>query len=404
MKKILITVLLVLLCSISFVCRGAMLQPGNKAPELDVAKWLRNGPVSLEKPDDLAHDIIYVIEFWGTWSQQSVEFIPHLKYLQKKFEKNGLVIVAISKESEAKVTEFLQKYPDLNYSIGLDNNSKTSKAYMDIMTLLPKLFIVDSKQKILWDGEVFDLESALNKIFEGKFDLDEQKKISVYRKEMQVSMQTGADESVWALSDKILDLDPRNSFGLRARLFHHEKKGQIDEPIKFLERRIKKDPDYHHLYFIKMELLTRKKAPPEEFSKLAEEMLRRFNKNPDIMNELAWNLLDTVPFGAVSPEIAFRASEKAVEGLAGMQEKDNLKEASFYNTFARACYSIGLLEKAYSMQEKVCGLIKTAPAEETKKAEAVLNFYKKALELNKNPGPVKKTVGPSPEPAVAPEH
>jgi len=387
MKNRIITGLSISLCVISFVCSGAMLQPGNKAPELDVAKWLVNGPVSLEKPPELAHDIIYVIEFWGTWSPQSVEFIPHLKYLQKKFEKNGLVIVAITKESEDKVIEFLQKYPNLNYSVGLDNNAKTSKAYMDIMTLLPKLFIEGSRQKILWDGEIFDLESALTRIFEGKFDLEEQKKISTYRKEMQISMQTGADESVWNISDKILDLDPRNSFGLRARLFYHEKKGQIDEPIKFLERRIKKDPDYHHLYFIKMELLTRKKAPPEEFSKLAEEMLKRFNKNPDIMNELAWNLLDTVPFGAVSPAIAFQAAEKAVEGLAGMQDKDNLKEASFYNTLARAYYSVGLLEKAYSTQEKVCGLIKTAPPEEKKKASAVLAFYKKALELNKNPGP-----------------
>lgn len=378
LKLFCVSALLVLV----FLNASAGLKPGNKAPELDVSKWLKNGPVQLEKPQNVSHDIYYAIVFWGTWSPLSVEFFPQFSYFQEKYEKNGLMLVAISKEKEQQVIDFLDKQKNINFSVGVDNGGKTFVGYLDSATILPKVFIVDAKQKILWTGDLFDFESVMDSIVSGRFDLDDQKKITILRKELQNAIQMCVDTSICSIAEKIFAIDPRNNMAFRSCLFYYEKNNKYPDAITFMDERIKKDPEYTMLYFTKLELMVRGRvSKPEDYNKWVEAIITKYEKNPDVLNDVAWFAMESIPFGYINPEIPFKAAEKT---LALIDSKTEKRKVSLYNsTYARACYVAGLMDKAVTYQGLACKDLTEDP-KEAAKAAILLDFYKKAAALNKS--------------------
>src|SRR4051812_3305632 len=54
----------------------ATLFPGDPAPSIHVAKWLKGQPVI-----DIKKGQFYVVEFWATWCGPCIQSIPHLTEL-----------------------------------------------------------------------------------------------------------------------------------------------------------------------------------------------------------------------------------------------------------------------------------------------------------------------------------
>lgn len=371
----------VLLFSV-FMNASAGLKPGNKAPELEVSKWLKNGPVQLAKPQEVAHDIYYAVVFWGTWSPLSVEFFPQLSYFQEKYEKNGLILVAVSKEREQQISAFLDKQKNMkfNFNVAVDDGGKTFVGYLDSAVILPKVFIIDGKQKILWEGELFDFEGVMDNIVKGKFDIDDQKKITILRKELQNAIQSCVDTSICSIAEKIFAIDLRNNMAFRSCLFYYEKNNKYPDAITFIDERIKKDPEYTLLYFTKLELMVRGRAStPEDYNKWVDLIMKKYSRNPDILNDVSWFAMESIPFGYINPELPFKAAEMAVAQIDAQTEK---RKISLYNsTYARACYTIGLPDKAVFYQTAACKDL-TDPVESAK-AAILLDYYKKAAALDK---------------------
>jgi len=68
---------------------------------------------------------VLLIDFWATWCGPCRVVIPEMNEWQKKFAKD-LVIVGVSDEKSATVTEFMGKTP-MNYVVTVDKDKTMSK-------------------------------------------------------------------------------------------------------------------------------------------------------------------------------------------------------------------------------------------------------------------------------------
>jgi thiol-disulfide isomerase/thioredoxin len=143
---------------------------GDPAGALAINAWVKGKPVDVKDGKN-----IYVVEFWATWCGPCRVSIPHLTELQKKFKDKGVVFVGISDEPLATVKPFVDSMAaKMDYVIACDDNRLTNDRYMAAYGQggIPTAFIVGKDGKVLWVGHpMAELETTLNEILAGKYDL-----------------------------------------------------------------------------------------------------------------------------------------------------------------------------------------------------------------------------------------
>ena len=147
-----------------------LLQPGDPAPALKVAKWVKGSEVkSFEKGR------IYVVEFWATWCGPCKVSIPKLTELAAKYKDKVTFIGTNIWEDKTydagtltKVEKFVKEQGDkMAYTVAYDGKEKAmDKAYMQAAgrTGIPSAFLVDKAGKIAWIGHPAELEAELEKL------------------------------------------------------------------------------------------------------------------------------------------------------------------------------------------------------------------------------------------------
>lgn len=143
------------------------LKVGDKAPPLNVEKWVKGEPVSAFEPGK-----VYVVEFWATWCGPCIASIPHLTELQKKHPEVAIIGMASSerqKEGEPdkrleKVQEFVkEKGDEMAYRVAFEADKETATAYMKASGQrgIPCCFIVGGDGKIAYIGHPSDMDKPL---------------------------------------------------------------------------------------------------------------------------------------------------------------------------------------------------------------------------------------------------
>jgi thiol-disulfide isomerase/thioredoxin len=115
-------------------------------PALDV-DFLKSAPSIEGKP--------VLLEFWATWCPPCLESIPHLNEFHKKYGDKGLIIIGVTSEDKATITEFTKKVP-MNYFVGTDPDNKLHQA-LEIQTI-PFAFLTDKNHRIVWVGHPMELD------------------------------------------------------------------------------------------------------------------------------------------------------------------------------------------------------------------------------------------------------
>ena len=113
---------------------------GQKAPNLDVQKWLTDRP-----PIDDGK--FRVIDFWATWCGPCRRAIPELNQIFHKFS-DRVDIIGISDESESTVRGM--RDPVIEYFVGIDTLARTKNALA--VTGIPHVIIVDPSGIVRWEG------------------------------------------------------------------------------------------------------------------------------------------------------------------------------------------------------------------------------------------------------------
>jgi cytochrome c biogenesis protein CcmG/thiol:disulfide interchange protein DsbE len=115
---------------------------GQKAPKLEVEKWLTTEPDCKGK--------VVIIDFWATWCPPCREAIPELNGYRKKFG-DKLVVIGISDETEEAVRKLTD--PKIEYAVAIDTQARTKKAVG--VTGIPHVLILDPDGIVRWEGFPF---------------------------------------------------------------------------------------------------------------------------------------------------------------------------------------------------------------------------------------------------------
>jgi peroxiredoxin len=89
---------------------------------------------------------VVLVNFWATWCPPCRKEMPDLESLHKQFQKQGLVILAISDEDASKVKPFIAEH-GISYTVLLDPGRKVNTLF-HVMGI-PKTFIYDRNGKLV---------------------------------------------------------------------------------------------------------------------------------------------------------------------------------------------------------------------------------------------------------------
>ena len=142
MKKLtLISLLLINLIMINSVF-SADKSTNKKAPEFNLS-GLNSETIELS---NYKGKVVY-LDFWATWCGPCRKSFPWMNEMQKKYQSQGLEIIAVSLDAKKKMVEtFLKKYP-ADFTIALDPDGESGDSYK--VRVMPSSYIIDRNGDII---------------------------------------------------------------------------------------------------------------------------------------------------------------------------------------------------------------------------------------------------------------
>ncbi len=326
---------------------NAQLKIGDPAPEVSIGRWVKGEPVSLA---DGKGSNVFLIEFWATWCPPCIELIPHNTELQKKYGDEGLVVLGVSGpgrgESLSKVKRFVRKRGDaMDYRVGYDSEGTTHARYMGGIGAagIPYAFIVNRQGRLVWHGHPGDpmMDEVIHDVVRGRFDIERaalQERLAPMFGRMQRMASIGDWEAFRMVAQEILEIDPRNEAAIDA--------------IMYAQLTVEEDAS--------------------GFRDFIEKHIEAHRGDPEAMHVLASMLLRIEQLDHRQPDLTLRAAAIAYEACEG-------GDCSKVDTYARAVFEIGLVDRAIELQTKA--VAKAETDDRRAELERVLEYYKTCKNL-----------------------
>lgn len=388
------------------IVQAANANLGDPAPALQIAEWVKGGPVDLAAGKGKK---VFVVKFWATWCPPCRTSIPHLTELQKKFKGKDVVFVGISDEKLAVVKPFVEKQGDkMEYVVAIDKDRKTSAGYMQAFGVngIPHAFVVDKEGRIVWQGHpMADLEQTIQQVLDGKYDMSKAKRRAEAQQLMEEFYEVAGDDSQKARADELaqklqaLDtelggiapgqkFDPeqvrkqvRFSTAMReysqavmagkdeATLAELEKKAEplAPEGFDFAEYRQRMRTQTTFREYLG---LAQNDGNADKLAEAAAKLSALNVKNPMILNDIAWTLLTDERIKQRDLALATKFAKAAYDVSEG-------KDASILDTYARALFDSGKVSEAIDCQKKAIELSEDKEAKDSL-TETLKKYQEKA--------------------------
>lgn len=189
MKSLTLAVALLFSCAPAFAQTPAATPPkreagfkaGEIAPPLSVAEWVKGSPIpQLEKGK------VYLVEFWAVWCGPCIGNIPHLNALQKKYAKDGLVVIGFTnpdiaageatQRKEGNTLDMVRAFVEargerMDYHVAYDTPDKaTYKSWMHTMGGIPHAFLIDREGRLAVNFHPYYMDDAIQQVLAGTWD------------------------------------------------------------------------------------------------------------------------------------------------------------------------------------------------------------------------------------------
>lgn len=323
------------------------LKVGDKAPALSVQHWLKGEPVT-----GFESGKTYVVEFWATWCHPCRDVIPHLTDLQTLFKDKGVTVLGISTSEQnglEDLSPFIEKMgAKMSYTVGFDGTGATESAWMRASgnTAIPTAFIVSGDGRIAWIGHPThpkgQMDRVLSEVVDGTFDINAAAALEAKAFEIQSRAQqawnSGNQAAALNILTELVDLDAG----------------------RFSTAALQK--------FQGMLLYTRDFSGAYAW---ANSMIEGYySEDPDVLNEIAWTIVQAPNLENRDLNVALRACERAEQLTGGVQ-------CSVLDTKARVHFMRGELARAVELQQRAVELA----ADDTLKPELELRLdeYQRAV-------------------------
>ncbi len=132
---------------------------GEPSPAIELSAWI-NAPDGKAPTTASLKGKLVMLEFWGTWCGPCVRAMPHVQELHDRYSDQGLVVLAISYESTAKMKGFLAKH-SYTMPVGSDPKKTVVRAYG--VRSWPSTFLIGKDGSLLFKGGPYSVEAAIEK-------------------------------------------------------------------------------------------------------------------------------------------------------------------------------------------------------------------------------------------------
>jgi thiol-disulfide isomerase/thioredoxin len=326
------------------------LKVGDRAPKLQVAKWVQGDPVK-----EFEKNKAYIVEFWATWCGPCRMSIPHLDEVHKKYKDKGLVVIGqdVWERDESAVAPFIKNMGEkMTYRVALDDKSKSERGAMSDTWMapagrggIPSAFLVDKQGRLAWIGHPMELkEKTIEQVLDGTFDL---KKAAADQEEAQKNQQ-----KLMALSREL------------GTAMKEEKWADAEAALQKLEKVL---PEEHHdgLSMARAQIYFGKKDYKGAY-KIIEQVSDKNTSNAMLQNQLAWDIATREGLEQRDLKLAEKIATRANEASGG-------KEAAILDTLARVQFMNGKKTQAVETQKKALELV---DADAKDRFQETLDSYK----------------------------
>ena len=279
-----------MIAPLSFADDPKPLKIGDQAPSIEITHWVKGQPVKAFEPGK-----VYVVEFWATWCGPCRASMPHISQMQEQYKDYGVTFIGISDEELPTVVKFLCSndkntnklwFETVQYTLATDPDRSAHDSYMKAVGArgIPTAFIVGKDAKLEWIGHPQSIDKPLGAIVKDQWNRDE------FRAKWEKSNAAQRDFE------------------------------------KF------------------MTLLARENKPAEAY-KMGEQLLESIWDDPQMLNAIAWTVVDNKAVTERNFDFAEKAASRANELTEG-------KDPAILDTFARVFYEKGDLKNAIRLQKK----------------------------------------------------
>lgn len=326
--------------------QGGKLKVGDKAPPIQVAKWLQGDEIKEFKKGHA-----YVVEFWATWCGPCIAAMPHMSKLSKQHKDANIHFIGVNvwerynEDTLTTVTNFVKEQgPRLTYNVAYDGkDGKMAESYMKAagQNGIPAAFLIDREGNIAWIGHPMMLDLPLDMMAKGTWD--PVKGPAAIKK---------ADEAMEGIFEKAQN-------------------GDFDGAITAFNAFATEYPSVAQgMQNTKLQLLLAGGKEADAYTLMQSMGETAMNeKDVETLNMIAWSIVD--PESKLKDrnlELATRLAQKAVEISEG-------KSADVLDTMARVHFTKGEVDKAIDVQTKA---VEQAKGRMKAQLEKTLEEYKAA--------------------------
>lgn len=323
------------------------LEVGDPAPPIQTSSWV-NGPALAIEPKRQRR--IVILTFFATWSEPSRAALSALADLHSPNSKVGVEVVAITADDADAVRSFLDnRDKPLGFRIAIDREHATTTAYCEAAGIgfVPYVFLIGPDRRIAWHGHPLqpELRDVLRQLQDGSYDRERARKLvrgSRSAEQLQAMFRDAYANEAWHAA------------------------------LLALNALLETDAEQPRLLRFKLGILLGELDREEEAGALVEQVLARYAGEPKLLNSFAWDLL--------SDARAFSRTPGAALKLAAAAYAADRDDASIVDTYGRALYMIGRVDRASEVQRRAVELAKG----DQKVAQArTLRFYERCLALQR---------------------
>lgn len=358
------------------------LENGENAAEVKVVEWVAGKPFSVKnqqfKPnkEGKSNGSWSCLVFFNTFLPMPGDFFPLLMQLQQQYKEQNLTLAAISAEPP-EILKTLDPVRSGSLSIGSDQNGWTTSVYLGERPMFPWAFLIAPDGKVAWNGEVEDLESVLESVYNGEFSREIHEKTAPLQRKLSSALSTGHPREIHSAADQVLAVDPQHFQAIRAKLYAWSSNGEFDKAFSFIQKQLDQYPMQKKNYYHALELA----LDHEEYIKLlpsiVEKFLKNFSDRPQEINAVASSLL---LFGNFNIH-ALKAAELCENFLQDDPALAPVDRARRFSTLALLSYRKCRKDKVLFYAEEALKIAEDTPEETS--CRQMLEYYRTAFGENK---------------------